>query len=151
MAKKSQEEVTGEAVEAKANAVVTYWSPEHERLVVAHDPKLGLIQFEGHVLAVGSKRDDLIKLIESNSGLGKLFYRVENASGDEAYKERFQEWITKQLEDDELDQVKTERALIALTALFSDQELIELDVSRSFPNKTRLVRNAVEKKIVKGI
>ena len=147
---KSRVEVTGEAVEAKAPAVVTYWAPENEALVVGTDPNAGIIQFSGHVLAVGARRADLIKVIESNSGFGSLFYRVDQKAGSESEQEDFQAYLTTMLEDDELDQVKGERALIALAALFTDEELVKMDTSRSNPNKTRLVRAAVASKTLKG-
>jgi hypothetical protein len=144
---KKDEEATGVASleSAKSGGPVKYWSPECEELIVGKD---SIVKFEDHVVIVG---EQTAKKMEQFSSFGRLFYRVDDRAGDEKYKEVFLKYLRNLVGGDPLDQVKTERGLMAVMALFSPEELAELDISRSLPNEDRLILAAINNKYVEGI
>jgi hypothetical protein len=136
------EEATGDVVASKAK----YWSPDNENLILDGNPQ---IKFEGFVVEV--ETPEIIKRMESSPWKGKDFYRVYDKAGDEKYKARLMGKIRGMVMDDPSDQVKQERGLLALTALFSQSELDEYGISRSYPDIDALVLIVINKKYVEGI
>lgn len=144
---KKDEEATGVASleSSDSGGPVKYWSPEHEELIIG---TTSVVKFDDHVVMVNKEHAGKM---EQLSGYKKLFYRVENKAGDEQYKEIFLKYLRNLIGGDPLDQVKTERGLIAVMALFSSEELAKLDISRSLPNEDRLILAAINNKYVEGI
>lgn len=143
---KKDEEATGvAALESSSGDSVKFWSPEHEELIVGMG---SVVKFNEHVLVTS---DETASKMEKLSGYGRLFYKVHNKEGDEKYKESFLRYLRNLVGGDPLDQVKTERGLIAVMALFSPEELAKLEISRSFPNEDRLILAAINNKYVEGI
>ena len=144
---KKDEEATGVANldTSSLGDSVKYWSPEHEELIIGADRTA---MFRNHTLVVSAES---AKVVDQLSGIGRLFYKVHSKSGDEAYKEAFLKFLRNLIGGDPSDQVKAERGLIAVMALFSLEELVELDISKSSPNEDRLILAAINNKYVEGI
>lgn len=143
---KKDEEATGVAnLESSSGDSVLFWSPEHEELIIGTK---SVVKFQNHVLV--TSRESASKM-EQLSGYGRLFYKVQNKEGNEQYKEMFLKYLRNLIGGDPLDQVKTERGLIAVMALFSPEELAKLEISKSFPNEDRLILAAINNKYVEGI
>lgn len=143
---KKDEEATGVAIlESSSGDAVKFWSPDHEELITGTQ---SVVHFRNHVLETS---EESAAKLEKLSGYGRLFYKVQNKQGDESYKEGFLKYLRNLIGGDPLDQVKTERGLIAVMALFSPEELAKLEISRSFPNEDRLILAAINNKYVEGI
>lgn len=143
---KKDEEATGVAIlESSSGDAVKFWSPDHEELITGTQ---SVVHFRNHVLETS---EESAAKLEKLSGYGRLFYKVQNKQGDESYKEVFLKYLRNLIGGDPLDQVKTERGLIAVMALFSPEELAKLEISRSFPNEDRLILAAINNKYVEGI
>jgi len=115
-------------------------------LIVGDTP---VIQFAEHVLVTDDK--DTIKRLESSSWKNKSYYRVLNKAGDDKYQEKAMKYLRDLITGDPMDEVKTERGLIATMSLFDQSELDKLEVSRSMPNVDRLILAVIKNKKIEGI
>lgn len=161
MAKKSKEEVTGVAtleapesaavVEAQPStaSLVRYWSPENENLIIGVTP---VIQFKDHVIVLDpEKSPKTVKALEGSNAFGQLFYRVHDRAGDDNYKIDFGRRLRRLLGTDPEDEVTQEKGYIAITSLFTPDELERYGISKSVRDVERLIFVTINNKYVEGI
>lgn len=132
--------------EATKGAVVRFWAPENESLIIGGE---SAIQFAEHRLMV--RTPSIIKRLENGTGYGKLYFKVVDQKSEGEDRVRMMKFFNRLLEVDRSDQVKTERGIMAMFALFSEEELAELGVSRSSVDKEKLILAALDNKTIEGV
>ncbi len=136
----SKEEVT------TGDVVALYWSPESENLILDGEPQ---IKFENFTVEV--RNQEIIERMEGSPWKGKDFYRVHTKEGNAEYKKKLMGKCRQLLLDDPDDGVKTERGWFALVALFTQDELDKLGISRSVRDVDALILAVINTKYIEGI
>lgn len=140
----------GEVKSAKVGkteaGVVRFWAPENEKLIIGGSP---VINFAGYRLMV--KTPKVIERLENGPGYGKLYYKVHDKPSEGEKKVELMKFLTRLLEADRDDQVKEERGIMAVFALFEEHELAELGISKSATNRERLLLAALDRKTIEGV
>jgi hypothetical protein len=139
-------EVKSAKVGKTETGVVRFWSPENEKLIIGGSP---VLNFTGFRLMV--KTPSIIKRLEEGPGYGKLYYKVHDKASEGESKVEMMKFLNRLLDADRDDQVREERGIMSVFALFEDSELAELGISRSAANKEKLILAALERKTIEGV